>query len=142
MGDFYVGPYETAVGEAEMLTEIRIPTRPNAGSAFEKVDRRAGDWAIVSVGAAIWTDGTTIADGRVGLAAVGPHTMAIEPVSAVLRGATPSEDLYRAVGEIAAAHCSPRTDQRGSAAYKTHLAKELTARALSRAVARAQRREA
>ena len=105
------------------------------------MDRRAGDWAIVSVGAAIWTDGATITDGRVGLAAVGPHTTSIEPVSAILRDATPSEDLYRAVGEIAATQCSPRTDQRGSAAYKTHLVKELTVRALTRAVARAQQRE-
>ncbi len=142
MSDFHVGPYETAVGDAEMLTEIRIPLKAHAGSAYEKVERRAGDWAVVSAGAAVWMDGDVIADGRVGLAAVGPNTTSIGPVSDALRGVAPSEDLYRRVGEIAAANCSPQTDQRGTAAYKSHLALELTRRSLRRAVARAQGQEA
>lgn len=142
MADFHRGPYETAVGDAEMLTEVRIPLRPGGGSAYEKVERRAGDWAVVSAGAAVWLDGDTIAEGRVGLAAVGPGTTSIDPVAEALRGATPSEDLYLQVGEIAAANCSPATDQRGTAAYKTHLAMELTRRALRRSVARANGQEA
>src|SRR3954454_16093282 len=44
MDDFHRGPYQTAVGQAEMLTEVRIPVRANGGSAYAKVDRRAGDW--------------------------------------------------------------------------------------------------
>ncbi len=142
MHDFHVGPYETAVGDAEMLTEIRIPLKPNGSSAYEKVERRAGDWAVVSAGAAVWMDGGTIAEGRVGLAAVGANTTGIGPVSDVLRGATPSEELYQQAGDIAAANCSPQTDQRGSAEYKTHLAMELTKRALRRSVARATGQEA
>ena len=54
MEDFYHGPYETAVGAAELLIEIRIPLRPGGSSAYEKVERRAGDWAVVSSGAAVW----------------------------------------------------------------------------------------
>src|SRR5262245_6942412 len=46
MADFYRGPYETAVGEAEMLTEVRFPVRPHGSNAYEKVGRRAGDWAV------------------------------------------------------------------------------------------------
>lgn len=138
MHDFHQGPYETAVGDAEMLTEIRIPLKPNGSSAYEKVERRAGDWAVVSSGAAVWmnADGT-IAEGRVGLAAVGANTTSIDPVMAALAGATPSEELYQQVGDIAAANCSPAEDQRGTVAYKKHLAMELTKRALRRAVARA-----
>jgi len=142
MSDFHVGPYETAVGPAEMLTEIRIPLKANAGSAYEKVERRAGDWAVVSAGAAVWMDGDRIAGGRVGLAAVGPNTTLIGPVSEALNNVIPSEELYQAVGDIAAANCSPQTDQRGTEAYKTHLAMELTRRSLRRAVARAQGQEA
>src|SRR4051794_10145656 len=48
MEDFHVGPYMTAVGAGEMLTEVRIGMRPGAGSAHEKVERRAGDWAIAA----------------------------------------------------------------------------------------------
>jgi carbon-monoxide dehydrogenase medium subunit len=138
MAEFYRGPYETAVGPAELLTEIRIPIRAGGSSAFEKVGRRAGDWAIVSCGVAVWLDDGVISDARVGLAAVGPNTTGIPAVSRALRGRSPSEDLYAEAGAIAAEHCAPVSDQRGTADYKRHLAAELTRRALRRAVARAR----
>ena len=141
MHAFYVGPYETAVANNEMLTEIRIPLRPGGGSAYQKVERRAGDWAVVSAGAAVWMDSGIIIDGRVGLAAVGPNTTSIQPVAEALQGAAPNEELYQRVGEIAASNCSPETDGRGTSAYKTHLVAELTRRALRTAVARAQGQE-
>src|SRR5690606_33335561 len=136
MAEFYRGPYETAVGPAEMLTEIRIPVRPGGTSAYEKVGRRAGDWAVVSCGAAVWLHNGLIADARVGLAAVGPNTTGIPAVAEALRGRAPSEELYARAGTIAARHCTPVTDQRGTAEYKRHLAAELTRRTLRRAVAR------
>ncbi len=136
MAEFYRGPYETAVGAGEMLTEIRVPVRPGGSSAYEKVGRRAGDWPIVSCGVAVWLADGVIADARVGLAAVGPNTTGIPEVAAALRGQTPAEELYLRAGAIAARHCTPVTDQRGSAEYKRHLAGELTRRALRRAVER------
>jgi carbon-monoxide dehydrogenase medium subunit len=136
MAEFYRGPYETAVGDGEMLTEIRVPVRPHGSSAFEKVGRRVGDWPVVSCGVAVWLRDGVITDARVGLAAVGPNTTGIPAVSRALRGRPPSEDLYAEAGAIAADSCAPTTDQRGSAEYKRHLAGELTRRALRRAVAR------
>jgi aerobic carbon-monoxide dehydrogenase medium subunit len=136
MADFYRGPYETAVGDGEILIEIRIPIRPGGSSAYEKVERRAGDWAVVSCGAAVWIADGVITDARVGLAAVGPNTTGIPAISEALRGKAPSEDVYAAAGVIAAQSCSPATDLRGSIEYKRHLANELTRRALRRAVAR------
>jgi carbon-monoxide dehydrogenase medium subunit len=136
MEEFYRGPYETDVGPAEMLIEVQIPLRPNGSSAYEKVGRRAGDWAVVSAGAAVWMDGGIINDARVGLAAVGPNTTGLPEISALLRGQEPSEKLYGRAGEIAAQTCTPVSDQRGSEDFKRHLAQELTHRALRRAVAR------
>ncbi|MCK1804704.1 xanthine dehydrogenase family protein subunit M [Micromonospora sp. R42106] len=138
MEEFHVGPYETAVGDGEILVEVRLPVRPGCGSAYEKVERRAGDWAVVSAGAAVWLDGGVISDARVGLAAVGPNTTGIPEISAALRGQTPSESLFAQAGAIAARSCDPATDQRGSADYKRHLADELTRRTLRRAVERAR----
>ncbi|MEV0208295.1 xanthine dehydrogenase family protein subunit M [Streptomyces sp. NPDC050788] len=142
MEDFHQGPYETAVGDAEMLTEVRFPVRPGGSSAYEKVERRAGDWAVVSAGAAVWLDGGSITDARVGLAAVGPNTAGIPGIADVMRGRPPGEELFARAGQIAAGACSPVTDRRGSAEYKRHLARELTVRVLRRAVARAGRQEA
>jgi carbon-monoxide dehydrogenase medium subunit len=138
MGEFHVGPYETAVGDDEILTEVRFPVRDGGGSAYEKVERRAGDWAVVSAGAAVWLRDGKIADARVGLAAVGPNTTGIPAISAALRGHEPDESLYEQAGAIAARSCDPATDQRGSADYKRHLADELTRRTLRRAVERAR----
>jgi carbon-monoxide dehydrogenase medium subunit len=136
MEQFHIGPYETAVGDGEILIEVRLPVRANGSSAYEKVDRRAGDWAVVSAGAAVWLDGPLIADARVGLAAVGPNTTGLPMISDALRGQAPSEELYERAGALAAENCRPVTDARGSEAYKRHLANELTRRALRRAVQR------
>jgi aerobic carbon-monoxide dehydrogenase medium subunit len=137
MAEFHRGPYETAVGDGEMLLEIVIPIRPRGSSAYRKVERRAGDWAVASAGAAVWlAEDGTIADVRVGLAAVGRNTTGIRPISDALRGREPSEDLYAEAAEIARQACDPVTDQRGSAEYKRHLAGELTRRTLRTSVER------
>jgi carbon-monoxide dehydrogenase medium subunit len=135
--DFHRGPYETAVADGEMLIEVRLPVRPNAGSAYEKVERRAGDWAVAAAGAAVWMDGGRIADAGIGLAAVGAEGFSAPGAVDVLRGNEPSEELFERAGAAAAEGCSPTADQRGSVEYKRHLASELTKRALRRAIARA-----
>ncbi|MFT4286561.1 FAD binding domain-containing protein [Nocardioides sp.] len=137
MEEFHRGPYQTAVGPAELLTEVRVPLRPGGGSAYAKVDRRAGDWAVVAAGAAIWIRDGLITDARVGLAAVGPNTTGIPEISATLTGRPPDEAAFTAAGEIAARSCHPVTDGRGSADYKRHLAAELTRRTLRVAAERA-----
>jgi carbon-monoxide dehydrogenase medium subunit len=142
LDEFHLGPYMTVVGAAEMLTEVRIPLRAGAGSAHEKVERRAGDWAIAAASAAIWIDGGTIADAGIALSAVGPTTLRIARGEELLRGQPPSEELFAQAGEIAAADCSPSADGRGPVDYKRHLAGVLTHRALRRATARALHQEA
>jgi carbon-monoxide dehydrogenase medium subunit len=142
LDEFHLGPYMTVVGAAEMLTEVRIPLRLGAGSAHEKVERRAGDWAIAAASAAIWIDGGTIVDAGVALSAVGPTTLRVARAEELLRGQTPTEDLFAQAGEIAAADCSPSADGRGPVDYKRHLAGVLTHRALRRATARALHQEA
>jgi carbon-monoxide dehydrogenase medium subunit len=140
MEDFHVGPYMTAVGAGEMLTEVRLPVRPGAGSAHEKVERRAGDWAIAAASAAVWIDGGTIADVGIGLSAVGMTTIHLIRAEELLRGKPPSDELFAQAGEIASADCSPSADGRGPIDYKRHLAGVLTQRALRRSTARATAR--
>ncbi len=142
MEEFHLGPYTTAVGDGELLTEVRLRLRPHGGSAHEKVERRAGDWAIAAASAAVWMDGGTIADGGVALAAVGPTTIHLTRADELLRGAAPSEELFAQAGAIASEDCSPMPDGRGPVDYKRHLAGVLTQRALRRACARALSQEA
>jgi carbon-monoxide dehydrogenase medium subunit len=140
--EFHTGPYETVVAPGELLTEIRIAIRPGGGSAYEKVGRRVGDWPVGAAGAAIRLAGDTIAEAGIGLTAVGAQHFAAAEAEEFLRGASATEASFARAGEIAAEHCRPSSDQRGPADYKRHLAKELTTRALRRALRRARHQDA
>jgi aerobic carbon-monoxide dehydrogenase medium subunit len=141
MHEFHVGPYETAVGDGEMLTEIRVPVRAHSGSAYEKVERRTGDWAIAATGVALWLDGGAIAGAGIGLAAVGAPGLTSTRGEQALTGQAPSEELFAQAARLAAEDAQPVDDQRGPADYKRHLTEELTKRALRRAAERALREE-
>ena len=137
MSEFHRGPYETAVGHDELLCELRFGIHPRSGSAYEKVERRVGDWAVGAAGAAV----TLAADGTVDDAAVGLTALGLDQplagAAAVLRGRHPDEELFAEAGRLAAEACDPVADQRGPVDYKRHLADELTQRVLRRACARA-----
>ncbi len=139
--EFHTGPYETVVGPGELLTEIRIAIRPGGGSAYEKVGRRVGDWAVAAAGTAVWLAGDTIEAAGIGLTAVGARHFVAAEAEEFLTGAPATEASFARAGQIAAEHCNPSSDQRGPVAYKRHLASELTIRALRRAVRRARRPE-
>ena len=135
--EFHTGPYETVVEPAELLTEIRIPIQPGGGSAYAKVERRVGDWAVAAAGAAVWLVGGRVADVGIGLTAVGADHFVAEAAEDFLRGRPATEASFVAAGQLAAQHCNPSVDQRGPVDYKRHLAGELATRALRRAAARA-----
>jgi carbon-monoxide dehydrogenase medium subunit len=136
--EFHTGPYETVVGEVEILTEVRVPLRPGAGSAYEKVERRVGDWAVAAAGAFVTLDGDTVSDVGIGLTAVGAPHFCAPAAEDGLRGQAATDENLSAAAQAAAESCDPSTDQRGPADYKRHLAQELTLRALRRSVARAR----
>lgn len=142
MEEFHRGPYETAVAYNEMLTEVRIPIRPRSSSAYEKVERRVGDWAVAAAGASVtFAEDGTLEDVSIGVTAVG-LTGRVSSAEAVLRGQKPSDELIAEAGRLTGEAVDPMSDQRGSVEYKRHLANELTQRVLRRAIARTQGLEA
>lgn len=140
--EFHLGPYETAVAPGELLIEVRVPVKPGGGSAYEKVERRVGDWAVAAAGAAVWLDGDVVSNVGIGLTAVGADHFHAREAEELLRGMAATEENFAAAGRVAAEHCHPAADQRGPSDYKRHLAGELTTRALRRAAARARGQEA
>jgi aerobic carbon-monoxide dehydrogenase medium subunit len=141
MREFHEGPYMTQVGDAEMVVEVRFPIRPSTGSAYEKVERRVGDWAVAAAGAFLQLDGDTIADVGLGLTAVGAAHFTCPEAEDALRGAPATRESFEAAAQICHDACNPVGDQRGPADYKRHLARELTLRALTRSAARARGEE-
>ena len=106
MDEFHRGPYQTAVGPAEMLVEIRVPLSDASGSAYEKVDRRVGDWAVAAAGASLTLskDGG-IARAGVALAAVGSEVTSRQAEDTLV-GEPPSEELFKRAAAAAAAGLS------------------------------------
>jgi aerobic carbon-monoxide dehydrogenase medium subunit len=134
--DFLAGPYETTLAHNEILIEARIPVRHNTSSAYAKVERRVGDWAVTAAGAAVTLDGDTIAAARVGLTAVNPDPAALAELSAGMVGRPATDEVFADAGRRAAEACDPVADIRGTAEYKRHLASELTVRTLRTAAER------
>jgi aerobic carbon-monoxide dehydrogenase medium subunit len=133
--DFFVGPYETVVAPGELLASIRVPLRRSV-SAYVKVDRRAGDWAVGAAGAVLSVERDVVTEAGIGLTALGAPRFVAAEAEEFLTGGPPTEERFAEAGRIAARHCQPAADQRGPVDYKRHLAGELVTRALRRAMGR------
>ena len=117
---FFRGFLETALGPDELLTEIRVPKQPQTRWGWQKLTRRAQDWAIVGVAAVM--NGTP----RVALVNMDDHPVRARAVEdALAGGAAPRDAAQRAADGV-----SPPTDLNGDAEYRSHLARVLVQRAL------------
>ncbi len=128
--DFFVDLFETAIGDNEILTEIRIPKRTGWGAHYEKFVRVAHQWPIVAVAAAVRAEGGTIAEARVGLTNMGSTPLRARSVEEALVGQPATADGVRAAAEQAAEGTNPPSDLNGDADYRRHLAGVLTRRAV------------
>jgi carbon-monoxide dehydrogenase medium subunit len=137
--DFFTGLFENSLEDNEILTEIRIPTPgANSGGAYQKIERKVGDYAISAVAVQLTLDGDTISAARIGLTNVSAVPMRATNAEAALIGQKASEDAYEAAGQAAADECDPSGDLRGGVEYKRDLTRVLTKRAIRMAVDRAK----
>jgi aerobic carbon-monoxide dehydrogenase medium subunit len=115
--DFFTGYFETALELDELLTAVRVPSRPGQPWGYQKFVRRANDWAIV---------GAAAVDGRIALANMGPVPLrALAAEQALAGGASPAE-----AASLAAEGTSPGEDIHADREFRQHLARVLTRRAL------------
>jgi carbon-monoxide dehydrogenase medium subunit len=128
--DFFVGLFETAIGDDEILTEVRVPKHTGWGAHYEKFVRVAHQWPIVAVAAAVRVEGGTIAEARVGLTNMGSTPLRARGVEEALTGQPATADAVRAAAERAAEGTNPPSDLNGDADYRRHLAGVLTRRAV------------
>jgi len=137
--DFFVGLFETALEPGEILVEIRIPApSAGAGGAYEKMERKVGDYAVSAVAVQLEMNGDTCTSARIALTNVSAVPMRAKAAEAALVGKTVSDDVIEAAGHAAAAECDPSADLRGSVGYKRDLTRVLLKRAVRRAVDRAR----
>ncbi|MGI8714587.1 MAG: FAD binding domain-containing protein [Solirubrobacteraceae bacterium] len=125
----------TAVGEHEVLTEIRVPALDGYGSAYQKFNRRSEDWAMVGVCAVVKSSGGTCEDIRVGLTNMASVPLRVTAVEDALRGQELSPENIAKAAEQAAEGTNPPGDLNATSEYKQHLARVLTRRAITDALA-------
>jgi carbon-monoxide dehydrogenase medium subunit len=129
--DFFTGVFETAVGAAELLTEIRVPKLGDStGWSYLKYHRRAQDWATVGVAALVHKDNGTTTGASVALTNMGGTPLRASGVeAAVASGASPADAATHAADGT-----EPSDDTAASAEFRRHLARVLTQRALAEAI--------
>ncbi|HET6560527.1 MAG TPA: xanthine dehydrogenase family protein subunit M [Marmoricola sp.] len=128
--EFFQGLFETAVGEDEILTEIRFPKHTGWGAHYEKFVRVSHQWSIVAVAATVRASGGTIEEARVGLTNMGDRPLRATSVEQALVGKAASEEAVREAAASVAEGTSPPSDLNGDADYRRHLATVLTRRAV------------
>jgi carbon-monoxide dehydrogenase medium subunit len=128
--DFFVDYFTTAIGEAEILTEIRFPKYTGWGSHYEKFNRTAQAWSMCAVAAAVRVEGGTIAEARVGLTNMGTTPIRATGVEQALVGQPATAEAIRAAAEHATEGTSAPSDADAASDYREHLAKVLTGRAV------------
>jgi carbon-monoxide dehydrogenase medium subunit len=129
-GEFFVDLFTTAVGEGELLVEVRVPKHSGWGARYQKFSRVAQAWSIVAVAATVRVESGAIADARVGLTNMGVTPVRAHAVERALVGAPATADAIRQAAAAAADGTSPMSDANADDAYRRHLAQVLTGRAV------------
>jgi carbon-monoxide dehydrogenase medium subunit len=137
--DFFVDTFVTALAPDEVLVELRIPApTPGSGGAYQKLERKVGDYAIAGVAVQLQLNDTgEVIKAGIGLTNLGPMPIRAVAAENSLIGRIPDEEALGAAADLAAAAADPVGDLRGPADYKRAVTRTLTLRALRTALERA-----
>lgn len=136
MAEFVTGPFQTTLRPGELAVQARVPApKGTASGRYLKLERRVGDFATVGVAVAVETSGGKVVRAGIALTGVGANNIKAVEAERVLVGNELGAEAVEEAGRLAAEAARPRTDHRGSAAYKRHVVRTFVVRALESAVA-------
>jgi len=136
--DFFVEMLTTALGPAELITEVRVPVLPpGTGTAYLKHPHPASGYAVVGVAVVL-----RVAKGRCEHVAIGINGVAgkayrATAVEQALQGKALDGQTVAAAASRAADGVDAQSDLYASAEFRKHLASVYTKRAVLAAVSRA-----
>jgi carbon-monoxide dehydrogenase medium subunit len=137
--DFFDSPFMTTLAPDEILTEIRISaTSKTASGAYNKLERKVGDFATVAVGVQVELDGNKVSKAGIALTAVGATNIKATAAEKALLGREPTDEVIAEAARQAAAAAEPKSDVRGSAEFKRDVVRVYVQRGLKTAIARAK----
>lgn len=138
--EFFVDTFQSALKPSEVLTEIQVPlTQSASGGSYQKLERKAGDFATVGVAVQISLDEKGKCNyAGIGLTAVGPTNLRAKKAEERLVGKEITEDVIDEAAEEATDGIDPPSDIRGSSEYRVAMVKVFTRRAIRQALLRAK----
>jgi aerobic carbon-monoxide dehydrogenase medium subunit len=128
--DFFQDLFTTAIGEGEILTEVRVPKHTGWGAHYEKFSRVAQQWAIVAVAATVRVENGIIAEARVALTNMGPVPIRASATEQALLGVALDEAAIASAVAGIAEGTRPPSDLNADADYRRHLAPVLARRSV------------
>jgi len=132
--DFFLGLYETAARQNELLTEIRIPKAPaHQGWSFQETSTRKGDFALVGIAATLDCPNGACTNARIVAVGVGERAMRLDAAEAAITGAVMDDTDLTAAAEAARDSVDPPSDFHADSEFRRDLVFSLTKRALSEA---------
>jgi aerobic carbon-monoxide dehydrogenase medium subunit len=142
--ELYIAILTTSLSSDELVTEVRVPMpQARTGGAYEKLERKVGDYAVIGVGAQLVLDASgDVTQAGIGLCNAGSTSIKATAAEAFLVGKPAAPDNINEAARLAMDASDPVEDDRGPIDYKRAMVRELTRRALRRALARAQGAEA
>ncbi|HET9613508.1 MAG TPA: xanthine dehydrogenase family protein subunit M [Candidatus Limnocylindrales bacterium] len=135
---FFVGPFQTALADDELVTEVRLPgPRDDAGSAYVSMTQRASGYSIVGVAAVVFKEGgSAITRANVALTGVGEAPYRARGVEAGLVGNEGTTESIAAAASHATDGVRVNGDIHADAEYRAAMAAVYTGRAIRAALAR------
>jgi carbon-monoxide dehydrogenase medium subunit len=129
------GPFTTTLRPTEIVTEVRVPAPPSrAGGAYEKLERKVGDFATVGVAVHVALANGHVESAGIALTAVGPTNVRATAAEQALAGSAAEDAAIEEAARLAAEAAQPHADIRGTVEYKRNAVRVLTARALRTAI--------
>ena len=143
LSEFIVDAYTTQLGQDEIVTEVSVGIPgPRSGGAYLKFEKRAGDFAVASLGVQLeLAESGQLRAVAISLGALGAMPTRARAAEDLLRGRAASPELLTEAEQFVRAEAQPFDDTRGSVEYKRHLAGVLFRRAFAAALDRARGRE-
>jgi aerobic carbon-monoxide dehydrogenase medium subunit len=133
IADFVSGPFQNVLASDEIAVEAVIPAaKGTRAGGYLKLERRVGDFATAGVAIAIETSGELVTRAGIGLTGVGGSTIDATQAARALVGRALTQDVIGDAANLAAEAARPRTDHRGSAAYKRQIVHTFVVRILTR----------
>jgi|TARA_B110000263_G_scaffold248420_1_gene263280 carbon-monoxide dehydrogenase medium subunit len=130
--DFFLGLFDTALHQNEIIVAIEIPIiKEDENCSFIELSRRQGDYAMIGIAVQGTIKAGIFSNMRLAFFGAGDRPLMAQKAIGILEGEKYTKEITNAVEESLSFDLDPLNDLNGPASMKMHLARVIASRALS-----------